>query len=723
MGYVDDQAVCDGCYNDCETENWEEIRGNIRAQQEEERAKDPEAYDARQLAIKQLLANAREAARPDVCPTCHLVRPCECEPTAAEEYSAMVRKQAELHPGREWVPAPPGKTPGFIHATPHLEPPTEQEDPMSVEPGIQALMAAGLLEGQEPGGSGVCNAEIIAPDGKVTEVAIPVPVDPAPAKAPRKRASRAKAKPEPVAPAEEVPPTGSVGDAAAAALARVRSNTPVQNMVEGLVNPETQAVIDGRLAADDDHQQRFSRLEANAAPQGDVALVGVGGNAVAVRLDPDVPGGLGQAPANAARLAQLEANAAAVDIPAIMEPPAPAPDPNALQAGLQAAVDAGTMDVITATTLGWVDPLGAMAVRDEARSLEDSPIYSPQVAIQAPAPVAVPPVIEAVGPRAAEALEDFREHFDNPAADIFIDALAAAKSLPEEDAILAALDNLAPYEGMPGGVEEAKKSILAVIEDAITNHPRSLQVTIGPSEIGTECDHCLAAKLAGWREVRDGSPWLPTVGTAVHTWLEEKAFMRQALDASGRPRYLMERKVAVGAIGGVEITGSTDLVDLVRGMTWDWKVVGKTTLESAKVAPSIRYVVQQMLYARGWRRLGVNITHVGIAYLPRNEVSLRKAVLWTAEYDEALAEAALARADNMDRNLKAMATLGVEARDKYISSLDRWRSWRERDPVSGVEKLVKGNAQDGRIECLDCPRYPDYPEDPAKAMSQLDGLL
>ena len=174
MGYVDDQAVCDGCYNDCETENWEEIRGNMRAQQEEERAKDPEAYDARQLAIKQLLANAREAARPDVCPTCHLVRPCECEPTAAEEYSAMVRKQAELHPGREWVPAPPGKTPGFIHATPHLEPPTEQEDPMSVEPGIQALMAAGLLEGQEPGGSGVCNAEIIAPDGKVTEVAIPV---------------------------------------------------------------------------------------------------------------------------------------------------------------------------------------------------------------------------------------------------------------------------------------------------------------------------------------------------------------------------------------------------------------------------------------------------------------------------------------------------------------------------------------------------------------------
>lgn len=504
----------------------------------------------------------------------------------------------------------------------------------TIEPGIQALMAAGLLQGQEPGGTGVCNAEIIEADGKVTEVAIPVPVDPPAAKAPRK--SRAKVKPEP----EAVPSASSAEDAPAAALAQVRAGADA----------------------------RKAELDA-AAKDWDPATIA-----------------------------------------AEIHPPAPIPPEvqfkdYALQNSLQAAVDSGAMDVITATTLGWVDPLG----------------NAPQVTIQSPAPVMPPVIIEAHGPRAAEALEDFKANYESPAADIFIDALAAAKSQPEEDAILAALDNLAPYEGMPGGVEEAKKSILGVIEDAITNHPRSLQKSIGPSEIGTECDHCLAAKLAEWEQIREGGAWLPTVGTAVHTWLEEQAFRRVMLDAFGRPRYLMERKVAVGTINGVEVTGSTDLVDLVRGMTWDWKIVGATTLKSAKAAPSPRYVVQQMLYARGWRRLGVNVTHVGIAYLPRNDVSLRKAVLWTAEYDESIAVEALARADAMARNLEAMASISVEVRDSYVTGLPRWRSWKEN--VNGLEKTVYGNATEGQIECLDCARYADYPEDPAVAEKQLAGLL
>lgn len=631
MGYVDDVAVCDGCYNEAETENWEEIRANIRTQQEVERAKDPEAYDAAQGKIRRWVDSVRQAAQD--------------------------------HPGKEWVPAPNGIQ-GFVNTTNQLHQP-EQEDPMPVEAGIQALMAAGLLEGQESGGSGVCNATITSGDGNVTEVAIPVPVEPETAKAPRKRASRAKPKPEPVAPAEEVPSTDSVEDAAAAALARVR-------------------------------------------------------NSVAVRVDAETPEGLGQAPANAARLAELEANAKDWDPAKINAEVQVEAQPDALQAGLTAAIDAGTMDEATALSLGW-DRAAFMAEREGATVKTYADPTRPGATYPALTPPALPPVVESYGPRAAEAIEDFKANYDNPAADIFIDALAAAKSLPEEDAILGALDNLAPYEGMPGGVEEAKKSILAVIDDAITNHPRSLQKTIGPSEIGTECDHCLAAKLAGWDQVRDGGPWLPTVGTAVHSWIEDVAFKRAALDAHGRPRYLMERKVAVGIIGGVEITGSTDLVDLVRGMTWDWKIVGATTLRSAKTGPSLRYKVQQMLYARGWRRLGILITHVGIAYLPRNEMSLRKAVLWTAEYDESVAVAALERADAMFRNLKVMESISVEARDQYITGLPRWRSWREN--VGGIEKLVYGNAHEGTIECRDCSRLADYPEDPNVASNQLGGLL
>lgn len=638
MGYVNDVAVCDGCYNDAEQANWAAVRAAGEAMRASDQAADPEGYARRQAAV----ANWREAVRKKhaedpakewvespkgigfvragqaekVCPTCHLVQPCDCE----------------------------------------HEPPLE-EDALTVEtvePGIQALMAAGLLQGQEPGGSGVCPVEITDASGKVTEVEIPVPIDPAPVKAPRKRASRAKAKPEPVAPAV-VPSTVSVEDAAADALARVRAG----------------------VEADKAEDARFMTEIQDAA---------------------------------VARLAQLEANAKDWDpatIAAEVYPPAPVVDP--LQASLQSAVDAGLMSAHDAAALGWVAP----TVGGSGTEFGTDPVV-----IQG-APAVAP--IAVAGPRAVSAMDDFKANYENPKADIFIDALASAKSAPEEDAILGALDSLAPYEGMPGGVEEAKKAIMSVIEDAITNHPRSLQKTIGPSEIGTECDHCLAAKLAEWEQVREGGAWLPTVGTAVHTWLEEAAFRRVMLDAFGRPRYLMERKVAVGAIGGVEITGSTDLVDLVRGMTWDWKIVGATTLKSAKSGPSLRYKIQQMLYARGWRRLGINITHVGIAYLPRNEVSLRKAVLWTAPYDEQLAVDALARADAMLANLQAMATISVEARDQFITGLPRWRSWREN--VGGIEKLVYGNNIMGTIECLDCSRYPDLEPDPAAQAKQLDGLM
>lgn len=594
MGYVDDTAVCDGCYNDADQENWAAVRAAGEAMRASEQARDPEGYARTQAAVA--------------------------------KWRDSVRASAENH-----------------------EPPIEQEAPVGVEPGIQALMAAGLLQGQEPGGTGVCNAEIIDASGKVTEVAIPVPVDPPTAKAPRKRASRAKAKPE------EVPSASSAEDAAAAALARVREGVAADKAEDAKLMADIEASAVARMA----------QLEENAKGWDPAAI------AAEVMTTPVTP-------------AETAAYVGAVQA-------------DALQVSLQAAVDAGLMSAPDAAALGWVTPALEMESTIDAAAAQ------------------------AGAGRTAEAIQDFKANYDNPAADIFIDALAAATSVPEEDAILASLDNLAPYEGMPGGVEEAKKSILAVIEDAITNHPRSLQKSIGPSEIGTECDHCLAAKLAGWDQVREGGAWLPTVGTAVHTWLEECAFRRVMLDAFNRPRYLMERKVAVGAIGGVEITGSTDLVDLVRGMTWDWKIVGATTLKSAKVSPSRRYVVQQMLYARGWRRLGVLITHVGIAYLPRNDISLRKAVLWTAPYDEAVAVEALERADRIHANLKAMESISVATRDQYVTGLDRWRSWREN--VGGVEKLVYGNAQEGKIECLDCARYADYPEDPAQAMSQLGGLL
>lgn len=224
-----------------------------------------------------------------------------------------------------------------------------------------------------------------------------------------------------------------------------------------------------------------------------------------------------------------------------------------------------------------------------------------------------------------------------------------------------------------------------VIENAITNHPRTLQTTIGPSEIGTPCEHCLAAKLAGWTQNRDIG-WLPTIGTAVHAWIEQ-AFIthenNRGAQHNGGLRYLTEAPVMVGHIAGQEIWGSTDLVDLAAGMTIDWKIVGPTTLKKAKTGPTEVYRTQADLYAKGWNDAGHRIDTVAIAYLPRNSVSLQDAVWWSAPHDRARAEAALDRANTIATNLAALTAISTQARDTWISTLPRDK------------------------DCWDCARFPD----------------
>lgn len=243
----------------------------------------------------------------------------------------------------------------------------------------------------------------------------------------------------------------------------------------------------------------------------------------------------------------------------------------------------------------------------------------------------------------------------------------------------------APYAGVDP--KQGLAEIRSVIEHSITHQPRSLQKRIGPSEIGTPCDHCLAAKLAGWEQTERGVAWLPTIGTAVHEHLEHVFTMRNVAlaDEGKRLRYLMEQKTMVGHIGGQQIWGSTDLVDLEAGMTVDWKIVGANTLKQAKAGPSPVYRVQADLYAKGWNDQGVRIDHVAIAYLPRNASSLDQAIWWTAPHDRSRAEDALERANRLHANIAALESISNAARDQWISTLPR------------------------ASHCYDCARYPDAP--------------
>ncbi|MCI1962863.1 MAG: hypothetical protein LKJ18_02020 [Ancrocorticia sp.] len=242
--------------------------------------------------------------------------------------------------------------------------------------------------------------------------------------------------------------------------------------------------------------------------------------------------------------------------------------------------------------------------------------------------------------------------------------------------------------------------IRALIEDSIVTAPRSLQKSIGPSEIGNPCDHCLAARLAGWVKNEHGVAWLPFIGTCVHEHFE-RFFAR--LSEAGTLDSLQEARVTVGQIGGRDVTGSTDLYlpdeggnPVMTGMTVDWKIVGKSKLDLVKAHqhPGKQYEVQAHLYAKGWNDAGHPTSHVCVYFMPRNATSLDQGYVWIAKYDPGIAQAALDRANQINDTLTALEAFSVQARDEWIRGLPR-------DP-----------------DCWDCSKYSDYP-----ARTDLDAAI
>ena len=200
--------------------------------------------------------------------------------------------------------------------------------------------------------------------------------------------------------------------------------------------------------------------------------------------------------------------------------------------------------------------------------------------------------------------------------------------------------------------ERTHPDLHAVIEHAINHDPRTLQVELGPSEIGVGCDRCLAHLLAGHAKTDLDLPWLPTIGNAVHDWLET-TFL-QHLAATGSDRYLPEVTVNVGQLRGVDITGHSDLFDIHTGTTVDWKIVGQTTLKKVRSGPTITYRNQVHLYGLGMERAGYDVRHVAIWFLPRTAMRLEAGKYWTEPYDRARAEAALARANAIAAGVDAL---------------------------------------------------------------------
>lgn len=193
----------------------------------------------------------------------------------------------------------------------------------------------------------------------------------------------------------------------------------------------------------------------------------------------------------------------------------------------------------------------------------------------------------------------------------------------------------------------------AVIEETIRTHPRSLQTALGPSELGTACDRCLVHLLAGHRVTEHVVPWLPTVGTAVHTWLDQ-AMRLHAMSSPDGDRWHTEERVTVGQVGGVDIHGNADLYDEATGTVVDWKITGKTTLDKVRrQGASLTYQAQAHLYGKGFEDAGHDVREVVVMFLPRNAVSLQHGQTWRAPYSRPAAELALERANAFHAGITA----------------------------------------------------------------------
>ena len=213
--------------------------------------------------------------------------------------------------------------------------------------------------------------------------------------------------------------------------------------------------------------------------------------------------------------------------------------------------------------------------------------------------------------------------------------------------------------------------IRELIEDNIRNAPREKQRAIGPSELGTDCVHCLAAKLAGWPRKR-GTAWLPFIGTCVHEHFEHMFadLNPQGFDPDARHRpYETEMRVTVGELhglaGGYQMRGSIDLYDRESASTLDLKIVGATTWKDVKAhGPSQTYMVQASLYVIGLRNAGEKVERNCIFFLPRNGISLNDALPVEMRFSDKPGLWALARAQMLATFMDLIEQQdGTDARD------------------------------------------------------------
>jgi hypothetical protein len=198
---------------------------------------------------------------------------------------------------------------------------------------------------------------------------------------------------------------------------------------------------------------------------------------------------------------------------------------------------------------------------------------------------------------------------------------------------------------LPFKKDPRAEKVKQMVIDYSNQRPRDLQTTIGPSSAGDPCDRSLVAQMSNL-PVGPGDPnWFSFIGTATHA---EMALVLEAENQRlGKKEWYIEERLE---IHGAVPFGSCDAYNVTDGDVWDWKVVGKSTLDSVRQhGPSLKYKIQAHIYGFGWAKRGMQVNNVVICYLPRNPSAnlplLQEMIAWSEPFDIDIAIEAIKRVD------------------------------------------------------------------------------
>jgi hypothetical protein len=183
-----------------------------------------------------------------------------------------------------------------------------------------------------------------------------------------------------------------------------------------------------------------------------------------------------------------------------------------------------------------------------------------------------------------------------------------------------------------------KQELTDIILWAENNSPRSLQMAVGPSELGDPCDRRLAYRIAGIQTFNNlMDPWPAIVGTAIHSWTEES--VNRYMNTTGTRDWLTE----VGLRPDPMVKGRSDLYKISTGTVVDLKTAGTDVFRKIKkIGPPEGYKVQVQIYGLGHVRAGRPVNNVALVFVPRAGW-ISDMYVWQEPYKEEVALAALAR--------------------------------------------------------------------------------